>query len=126
MCIRDRRKAWHILNRMENVGGDLNAYTNKEETMIYSAFLTEHFGRADVYKRQEEGGDGLLRACRKLVGVSGGRRDVEVVVAEAVVFHADVFVHSKGGKHKCRYDACAPFARRAMDNDCILYTSRCV
>ena len=41
-----KRKAWHILNRMENVGGDLNAYTNKEETVIYSAFLTEHFGRA--------------------------------------------------------------------------------
>lgn len=41
-----KRKAWHILNRMENVGGDLNAYTNKEETVIYSAFLVEHFGRA--------------------------------------------------------------------------------
>ena len=41
-----KRKAWHILNRMENVGGDLNAYTNKEETVVYSAFLTEHFGRA--------------------------------------------------------------------------------
>lgn len=41
-----RRKAWHILNRMENVGGDLNAYTNKEETVVYSAFLTEHFSRA--------------------------------------------------------------------------------
>ena len=41
-----KRKAWHMLNRMENVGGDLNAYTNKEETVIYSAFLTEHFGRA--------------------------------------------------------------------------------
>lgn len=41
-----KRKAWHILNRMENVGGDLNAYTNKEETVIYSAFLTEHFRRA--------------------------------------------------------------------------------
>ena len=41
-----KRKAWHILNRMENVGGDLNAYTNKEETVIYSAFLTEHCGRA--------------------------------------------------------------------------------
>ena len=40
-----KRKAWHILNRMENVGGDLNAYTNKEETVIYSAFLTEHFGK---------------------------------------------------------------------------------
>ena len=42
----EKRKAWHILNRMENVGGDLNAYTNKEETVIYSAFLKEHFNRA--------------------------------------------------------------------------------
>lgn len=41
-----KRKAWHILNRMENVGGELNAYTNKEETVVYSAFLAEHFGRA--------------------------------------------------------------------------------
>lgn len=41
-----RRRAWHILNRMENVGGDLNAYTNKEETVVYSAFLKEHFARA--------------------------------------------------------------------------------
>lgn len=41
-----KRHAWHILNRMENVGGDLNAYTNKEETVVYSAFLAEHFPRA--------------------------------------------------------------------------------
>ena len=41
-----RRKAWHILNRMENVGGDLNAYTNKEETVVYSAFMDCHFPRA--------------------------------------------------------------------------------
>jgi len=41
-----RRHAWHILNRMEHVGGDLNAYTNKEETVVYSAFLVEHFPRA--------------------------------------------------------------------------------
>ena len=41
-----KRKAWHILNRMENVGGDLNAYTNKEETVVYGAFLKEHFSRA--------------------------------------------------------------------------------
>ena len=34
-----KRHAWHILNRMENVGGDLNAYTNKEETVIYCFFL---------------------------------------------------------------------------------------
>ena len=41
-----RRKAWHIINRMEAVGGDLNAYTNKEETVVYAAFMKEHFDRA--------------------------------------------------------------------------------
>ena len=41
-----KRHAWHIINRMENVGGDLNAYTNKEETVVYSAFLAVHFPRA--------------------------------------------------------------------------------
>lgn len=40
------RKSWHILNRMESVGGDLNAYTGKEETVYYSTFLKEHFPRA--------------------------------------------------------------------------------
>lgn len=41
-----KRRAWHILNRMENVGGELNAYTTKEETFVYSIFMEEHFGRA--------------------------------------------------------------------------------
>lgn len=41
-----KRRAHHIVNRMENVGGELNAYTNKEETVIYSIFLKEHFERA--------------------------------------------------------------------------------
>lgn len=41
-----KRSAWHILNRMENVGGDLNAYTNKEETVIYASCLRKDFRRA--------------------------------------------------------------------------------
>ncbi|MGN0037462.1 MAG: M16 family metallopeptidase [Bacteroidaceae bacterium] len=41
-----KRRAWHILNRMENVGGDLNAFTNKEETVVYAAYLPEHLPRA--------------------------------------------------------------------------------
>lgn len=40
------RNAMKILNWMEVVGGELNAYTNKEETVVYSAFLTEDFKRA--------------------------------------------------------------------------------
>ena len=40
------RKSWHIINRLETVGGDLNAYTNKEETVVYAAILKEHLERA--------------------------------------------------------------------------------
>ena len=42
----EHRKAWHILNCLESVGGDLNAYTNKEGTVYYSAILKEHIARA--------------------------------------------------------------------------------
>ena len=42
----ERRKAWHILNCLESVGGDLNAYTNKEGTVYYSSILKEHIARA--------------------------------------------------------------------------------
>ena len=41
-----RRRSWHILNRMEHVGGELNAYTTKEGTALYSVFPSEHFERA--------------------------------------------------------------------------------
>ncbi len=42
----ERRKAWHILNCLESVGGDLNAYTNKEGMVYYAAILKEHIARA--------------------------------------------------------------------------------
>ena len=40
------RRSWHILNRMESVGGELNAYTTKEGTMLYSVFPERHLKRA--------------------------------------------------------------------------------
>jgi len=40
-----KRKAFHILSRLENVGGDLNAYTAKEETFLYASFLNEYYER---------------------------------------------------------------------------------
>lgn len=42
----ERRRAWHILNCLESVGGDLNAFTNKEDTVYYAAILKDSFGRA--------------------------------------------------------------------------------
>lgn len=41
-----KRKAYHILTRLESVGGELNAFTTKEETCIYATFIKENFHRA--------------------------------------------------------------------------------
>jgi predicted Zn-dependent peptidase len=41
-----KRKAYHILTNLESVGGELNAYTTKEETCIYATVLNEHLSRA--------------------------------------------------------------------------------
>lgn len=41
-----RRRSWHISNALESVGGDLNAFTNKEDTVYYAAILKEHTPRA--------------------------------------------------------------------------------
>lgn len=40
------RRPHHILNRMETVGGELNAYTTKEELYVYSMFLEKDYERA--------------------------------------------------------------------------------
>ena len=42
----ERLTSMQILNRMESVGGDLNAYTGKEETIYYATFLRQHLKRA--------------------------------------------------------------------------------
>lgn len=41
-----KRKAYHILSRLEDVGGELNAYTTKEDTCLYASFLPRDYERA--------------------------------------------------------------------------------
>jgi predicted Zn-dependent peptidase len=41
-----KRSSYHILSRMEDVGGEINAYTTKEETCIHSTFFTQYHDRA--------------------------------------------------------------------------------
>jgi len=41
-----KRKSFHILSRLEDVGGELNAYTTKEETCIHASFLKQDYNRA--------------------------------------------------------------------------------
>jgi predicted Zn-dependent peptidase len=40
-----KRKAFHILNRLDCVGGEFNAYTSKEDTWIYASFSEQHLER---------------------------------------------------------------------------------
>jgi predicted Zn-dependent peptidase len=41
-----KRKAYHIINRLESLGGELNAYTTKEKICFYASTLKEHFDKA--------------------------------------------------------------------------------
>lgn len=40
-----KRKAYQILSHMENVGGEINAYTGKEDTCVYATFMNTHYAR---------------------------------------------------------------------------------
>jgi predicted Zn-dependent peptidase len=42
----EKRKAYHILTRLDAVGGDLNAYTTKEKICFHASVLQEHFEKA--------------------------------------------------------------------------------
>jgi predicted Zn-dependent peptidase len=41
-----KRKAYHILSRIDDVGGEINAYTSKEDTTIHTSFLKNDYERA--------------------------------------------------------------------------------
>ena len=41
-----KRRAHHILARLEDVGGEINAYTTKEETCVYTSFMYKDYERA--------------------------------------------------------------------------------
>lgn len=41
-----KRKAYHILSALDRVGGELNAYTSKEDTCFHASFLDQYFNRA--------------------------------------------------------------------------------
>jgi predicted Zn-dependent peptidase len=41
-----KRKAFHIINRLESVGGELNAFTTKEKISFYASVLEDHFEKA--------------------------------------------------------------------------------
>jgi predicted Zn-dependent peptidase len=41
-----KRKAHHVLSRMEDVGGEMNAFTTKEETCIHTTFFNDYYARA--------------------------------------------------------------------------------
>src|SRR5882757_5794506 len=41
-----KRKAFHILNRLESLGGELNAFTDKEKILFFASIRDDYFERA--------------------------------------------------------------------------------
>lgn len=41
-----KRNNFHIINRLESLGGELNAYTTKEKVCFYASILKEHYDKA--------------------------------------------------------------------------------
>ena len=72
------RRAWHINSRMERVGGELNAYTTKETTMLYSVFPGPYLARALE----------LLAdlACHSVFPQHELQRELDVVLEEAASY----------------------------------------
>ena len=74
----EKRKAFHILSRIEDVGGELNAYTTKEDTCIYASFLARDYERAlelfadivfhSVFPEKEIEKEQLFAWMRKMAG----------------------------------------------------------
>ena len=61
-----KRSQYQVMNCLETVGGELNAYTTKEETVVYSIVLKRDFSRAvdlimDVIFNSTIGEEGLLK-----------------------------------------------------------------
>ena len=42
----EKRSPYQIISRLEDVGGEINAYTTKEETALYASFLKQDYLRA--------------------------------------------------------------------------------
>lgn len=42
----EKRKTIHILSRLDSVGGEINAYTTKEEICVFASFVKNHLNRA--------------------------------------------------------------------------------
>ena len=41
-----KRSSWHIINRLETVGGEMNAFTTKEITVLYASVISDYAERA--------------------------------------------------------------------------------
>ena len=42
----ERRKSWQVISRLESVGGQIDAFTTKEETYVYTTIPAQHLERA--------------------------------------------------------------------------------
>jgi predicted Zn-dependent peptidase len=118
-----KRKPRRILNRMERVGGELNAYTTKEETFLYSAFLWPDAERAielladlAFYSQFPENEIGKEREviCDEIRSYEDNPAEAIFDEFENIIFSDSELGHSILGNESClrglTSDACRAFA----------------
>ena len=133
----EKRRSRHILNRLEEVGGELDAYTTKEETFVFATVLTADFERA-------------MELCSDIVfhsvfPQSEIDKEVDVIIDEinsyndspselifdefeSIVFHNEQLGRSILGDAEClknyRTDDALRFVKRNYKTDRILFFSK--
>ncbi len=116
------RRSWHILSRMESVGGVLNAYTTKEGTMLFSLFPQEHMARAveliaDLVKNSTFPATEIEREMDVVLEEVAGYRDQPAEAAyddfEDMMFSGSALGHNILG--------CEEHLRSITRDDCLDY-----
>lgn len=119
-----RRRSWHIINRMEHVGGELNAYTTKENTAVYSIFPCEHFDRAteliaDLVANSRFPEKELAKEREVVLEEIDSYRDTPMEAAyddfEDLIFNGSPLGHNILGNEQALYDITADDCRRYLD-----------
>lgn len=103
------RSAFQILNGLERVGGDLNAFTNKEDTIFYAAVLKEHVSQAvnlltdivfdSIYPEQEIAHE-VDVICDEIESYNDSPAELIYDEFENLLFHGHPLGHNILGTHE--------------------------
>lgn len=132
----EKRKAWQVNCRLENLGGELNAFTTKEDTTVHATVLKGDFGKAveliaDVVFRSTFPDRELEREKEVIIDEINTYKDAPAELIydtfEDLVFEGSELGHNILGRKASlmRYtgDSVRQFVRRTYTTDQMVFSS---